>query len=319
LKAIDDMRDAGVLIGSRDDVSRYSSRIVEDYLAHRPFPRELAELIIRSAPIADSTRVLDLAGGPGELALALAQVSSHVSLMELSRGFLKSAQTRSKRLGVNLTPLHDSCNRLVFRQEEYDVITVAQALHWLDDVLVCRGICHVLRPGGSFFVIHSAIDLEDRHPLSFILGNKSILGHKDRQPYAAQIQALLRRLTLLFDALDAPDVHRIDSAQRWEAAGGGPVPRIVPAGVSLFRQRRPVGVGFARAFLTPQHIEPTGQTPAEFWKDLETRCAGAAPEQIVGTHDWAVLHFRRGGARAESPPLTSCEIAEIGYEAQSTA
>ena len=317
LKAIEDMRAAGVLVSSRDDTSRYNSRIVEDYLTHRPFPRELVEFIIQSAPVTGSSRVLDLAGGPGDLALALAQTSSQVSLMELSRGFLTAASKRAKRLGVNLIPLHDSCNRLVFRDEHYDVVTVAGALHWLDDVLVCRGICRVLQPDGSFFVIHCAIDLDDQHPLSFVLGNNSVLGKKAKQPFAAEVQPLLRRLTLLFDALDAPDVQRIDLAQQWDAPGVGSTPRIVPAGASLFRQRRPFGMGYARAFLTPQHIESIGQTPAAFWKDLETRCAAATPEQIVGTQDWAVLHFRRGGARAELGPLESSKVVEIGYEAQS--
>jgi 2-polyprenyl-3-methyl-5-hydroxy-6-metoxy-1,4-benzoquinol methylase len=316
-KAIEDMRAAGVIAGTRDDVSRYNARIVEAYVAHRPFPRELSDLIIRSAPITASSRVLDLAGGPGDLALALAQASSHVSLMELSRGFLNAAAQRAKQRGVNLTPLHESCNRLVFQEEEYDVVTVSQALHWLDDVLVCRGICRCLRPGGSFFVIHGAMNLNDEHPLSFVLGNKSILGHKVGGSFAAQVQPLLKRLTLLFEALDAPDVHRIDLAQKWAAPGGEAGAHIVPAGVSLFRQRRPFGMGFARAFLTPQHIASTGLTPSAFWLDLETRCAAATPEQIIGTQDWAVLHFRRGGARAELRPLESCEVVEIGFEAQS--
>src|SRR5471032_1836920 len=71
LKAIADMRATGVLAGTRDDVSRYNAKIVDAYVAHRPFPRELSDLIILSAAIVDTTRVLDLAGGPGDLALAL--------------------------------------------------------------------------------------------------------------------------------------------------------------------------------------------------------------------------------------------------------
>jgi hypothetical protein len=69
----------------------------------------------------------------------------------------------------------------------------------------------------------------------------------------------------------------------------------------------------------PRHIEPTGRPPAEFWKDLEARCAAATPEQMVGTFDWAVLHFRRGGARAELAPLEACKVVEIGFETRSAA
>jgi 2-polyprenyl-3-methyl-5-hydroxy-6-metoxy-1,4-benzoquinol methylase len=319
LKAIEDMRSAGVLISARDDTSRYTAKIVDAYVAHRPFPRELSDLIIRNAPITASSRVLDLAGGPGDLALALAQASSEVSLMDLSKGFVNTAARRAKQRGVNLTPLHDSCNRLVFRDEEYDVVTISQALHWMDDVLVCRGLCRVLRPGGSFFVIYGAFEVDEQHPLSYILGDKSILGSNVRQPLHARVQPLLRRLTLLFDALDAPHVQRIDLAQPRGAPGDAAMAQIVPAAVSLFRQRRPMDVGFARAFLTPQHIEVTGQTPAAFWQDLEARCADATPEQMTGTYDWALLHFRRGGARAELGSLASHNVVDIGYEAQATA
>ena len=147
------------------------------------------------------------------------------------------------------------------------------------------------------------------------MGDQSILGHKSKVPFATQAEALLRRLTLLFDALDAPDVQRVDMAQSFDTAAG----QIVPAGLSIYRQRRPMGPGFARAFLTPQHITVTGQSPAVFWKDLEARCAGATPEQIAGHYDWAVLHFRRGGPRLELEASTARKVVNIGYQAPPTA
>jgi hypothetical protein len=80
-----------------------------------------------------------------------------------------------------------------------------------------------------------------------------------------------------------------------------------------------MGVGFARAFLTPQHIAVTGQTPPAFWQDLERRCANATAEQTIGTYDWAVIHFRRGGPRADIASLESCEVTDIAYDAPSPA
>ena len=318
-KAIDEMRGAGVLISARDDVSRYSAQIVDAYVAHRPFPRELSDQIIQNGSITAASRVLDLAGGPGDLALALAQVSEHVSLMELSKGFVSAATKRAKQRGVKLTTIHESCNRLVYDDAQYDVVTISQALHWLDDVLVCRGLCRCLRPGGSFFVIQGAFNVEEDHPLSYIFGAKSILGHRQKQSFAAQAQALQKRLSLLFDALDAPDVHHIDLAQRFNSANGASASRIVPTQASLFRQRRPMDLGYARAFLTPQHIAITGQSPAEFWKQLEARCADATTQQLVGTYDWSVLQFQRGGKRARLESLEKIRVVEIGFEAPAGA
>ncbi len=312
--AVENMRAAGVVVGGRDDASRYSARIVDAYVTHRPFPSELAAFLIHTAPISAQTHVLDLAGGPGDLSLALAGASEHVSLMELSRGFLTAAGRRAKSRGLELTLLHDSCNRLVYADQPYDVITVSQALHWLDDVLVCRGVCRVLRPDGSFFVIHGTMEVDDAHPLAFVFGHQSVLGPKVRQPFADEVAPLLRRLTLLFDALDAPDVPRHDRSQRLSTPGCAAPSRIVPTGVSLFRQRRPFGLGFARAFLTDQHIELAGFSPAAFWADVEAASAAATPEALMGTQHWAILHFRRGGPRLDPGTLQACPIADIGAQ-----
>lgn len=312
-RAIDDMRSAGVLMGTRDDVSRYTAKIVDAYVTHRPFPRELSDWIIRNAPVTADSRVLDLAGGPGDLALALAAVSNHVALMDLSKGFVQAAARRAHKLGRKLIPLHDSCNRLMYRDEEYDVVTVSQALHWLDDVMICRALCRCLRPAGSFFVVTGAFEVEDAHPLSYILGRRSLLGHKSALPFADQAAALLKRLTLLFEALDAPDVQRVDLAQRHDSHGAGAQARIAAAGFSLFRQRRPLGMGFLRGFLTPEHIAQTGQAPDEFWREAQARCAAATPAQLAGTYDWALLHFQRGATPMTTTTAACSAAVEIGY------
>src|SRR5262249_11305279 len=57
-KAVADMRQAGVLIGTRDDVSRYDARMAQDYLRHRPFPADLTRFLVREARIVRDTRVL---------------------------------------------------------------------------------------------------------------------------------------------------------------------------------------------------------------------------------------------------------------------
>ncbi|GAB6142157.1 hypothetical protein JCM14076_28860 [Methylosoma difficile] len=307
-QAITDMLDCGVLIDNRTDTSRYTAQIVEDYLNHRPFPNELAEFIIRQSQLQANSRVLDLAGGPGDLALLLAQTSQDVSLMELSKGFLQSACERAKQMGVNLTPLHESCNRLPQLADEFDVITVSQALHWLDDVQICRGVCRLLSANGHFFVIHSIIELDGQHPLAYLLGDDSILGKKTRQSFNAEVQPLFKRLSLLFDALDAPDVQRIDLSQ----PSHNPK-RIVPVNVSLFKQNRPFDLGFARGFLTPEHLANIGQSHEDFWQDLTARCNAASPEQLLGKHYWGILEFQRGGTALANLDLANHPMTDIGF------
>lgn len=308
-KTIADMKAANVLIGVRDDTSRYDAQIAKAYRTYRPFPPELAAHMVQSAGIGRASSLLDLAGGPGSLALELAKTSDHVAMMELSHGFVCAARKAAKVAGVALTALHDSCNRLIFHDEVYDVVTVSQALHWLDDVMVCKGVGHILRKNGSFFVIQSGFSLGDDHPLSYILGDRTPLGDKPALSFAGQMEALLRRLTLLFEALDMPDVERIDPAQKW----GADAARIVSVAATLFTQQRPIGLGFARAFLTPTHIAPTGQSPTQFWETLETRCANANAESLMARQDWAILHFKRGGTPRDEAAIDPESAISISW------
>lgn len=308
LKAVADMRQAGVLVGASDGVSRHDAKMAHHGLRHRAFPQALAKFLVHQAVIGPGTRVLDLAGGPGSLALQLAQVSGRVALMELSRGFVQAARAHAARRGLRLDAIHESANRLMYVDEAYDVVTLSQAIHRLDDVRVCRGLCRVLAAGGSFFVIEAAMDIPAAHPLAAFLGRQA------PQPFAQQVQALVRRLSLLFEALDAPAVQRHDPAQRFGSAEGAALPRIVPAGVSFFRQRRPFDLDYARAFLSPAHIRAKGRGAGEFWRELERRCAGASVQELEGELDWAVLQFRRGGVAPLPPDFQPGPVAEIDWQ-----
>lgn len=288
-QAIAGMEEAGVLIDPAGELSRYGKAMARDYLEHRPFPKAVAARIMEAARIGPESRVLDLAAGPGSLALELARSTPHVAIMELSRGFVAAARAEAKRRGLQLEAFNESCNRLPQHDGTYDAITISQAIHWLDDVALCKGICRTLAPGGSFMVVHGALTLPDSHPLSYVLGDKTPLGDKQRVAFADEVQPLFRRLALLFEALDAPDVARHDPLH---ARRG--VERIAGHGVELFRQSRPIGEGFARAFLSDRHIEALGQDRDSFWRALKARCDAASPEELIGTQEWAVLHFRRG-------------------------
>jgi 2-polyprenyl-3-methyl-5-hydroxy-6-metoxy-1,4-benzoquinol methylase len=305
-KAIAGMRAVGVLLGAGDDTSRYDARMAAAYLTDRPFPRGIADHLIATAPVARDSQVLDLAGGPGSLALELARASDNVAMMELSKGFVSASRRAAKARNVKLNAIHDSCNRLVHHDGAYDVITISQALHWLDDVLVVRGVCRLLNEEGSFFVVHGALSLGVDHPLSYILGDKTPLGDKQRAAFVDEITPLLNRLTLLFDALDARGVASHNPSHSSRSTG-----RIVPVATTLFRQQRPIGEGFARAFLSPDHIAVTGQSQKDFWADLSARCAAATEAQCIGTQEWALLQFKRGGERMER---VDPKMVEIGFD-----
>jgi SAM-dependent methyltransferase len=294
LQAIAGMVEAGVLAAPSDSSSRYDTAMVRPYLEHRPFPPEITAEIVQRGGLGDGSAVLDLAGGPGDLALQLVQRGADVSLMDWSSAFLTAARHRARAQGVALHTVQESCNRLVYDDGSYDALTISQALHWMDDVRVCRGVLRVLRPGGSFFVVHSAFDVPDEHPLADVLGHNSILGAKARRSFATEVQALHDRVKLLFQALDTVGIERIDPTQATHR-----LPAIQTAWLSMYRQHRPLGLGFLRGLLTARHLTEVGLDPAVFWRSAEARCRAAEPAELVGTHDWALIHF----ARRPGPPV----------------
>lgn len=291
------MCDTGLLIAPEAELSRYGRAMARAYLEHRPFPPTIARHIAERSRIDTHSRVLDLAAGPGSLALELATRTPHVTMMELSRGFVGAARAEAKRRGVPLATIHESCNRLVQVDDSFDVMTISQAIHWLDDVALVKGICRNLAEGGSFFVVHGALTLPPGHPLDPVLGNKTPLGDKAAGAFADVVRPLYHRLALLFDALDTPDVARHDPDHARRRSG-----RITGTGIELFRQQRPVGEGFARAFLSDAHIAVLGQSADMFWADLKRRCDAASAAELVGTQEFAVLHFQCGGK-----PMTSTD------------
>lgn len=298
-RLVADMEAAGVLIDPAEELSRYDRTMARDYLNFRPFPSALAD---RIAELGGRGRVLDLAAGPGSLALELAARGADVTIMELSRGFVAAAEAEARSRGLGLKAIHESCNRLVQLDEEFDAITISQAIHWLDDVALCKGVARCLAAGGSFFVVHGALSLPARHPLAYLLGDKTPLGDKRPGHFHEEVRPLYRRLSLLLEALDAPDVVRHDPFH--------PVPgrtRIEGERVELYRQIRPIGEGFARAFLSDSHIASLGVERDAFWADLQARCAVASEEELLGTQKWALLQFRRG---ARGIDVTRHDIGE---------
>jgi hypothetical protein len=66
------MCDAGLLIAPEDELSRYRRQLARASIDHRPFPPTIDNHITERGHIDTNSRVLDLAAGPGSLALELA-------------------------------------------------------------------------------------------------------------------------------------------------------------------------------------------------------------------------------------------------------
>lgn len=131
--------------------------------------RSWRDRAVRAAALGPSARVLDLATGTGDLAIALAtqRTDSTVDALDPSRGMLDIARTKVEALGIaRRVTLHEGdAQHLPFGDQTFDAVTMAFGIRNVPDRLAAlREIRRVLRPLGR------AVILELAEPTGGVLG-----------------------------------------------------------------------------------------------------------------------------------------------------
>lgn len=131
----------------KDNFSGHAS----DYARYRPtYPQALYRYLF---PLTEGRQnAWDCGTGNGQVAVELASVFDHVWATDLSNNQLKQA------------PQKENIRYEVHRAEEsfdenntFDLITVAQAIHWFDFDAFYKNVHRVLKPNGIFAAIGYAI------------------------------------------------------------------------------------------------------------------------------------------------------------------
>jgi ubiquinone/menaquinone biosynthesis C-methylase UbiE len=120
--------------------------VARQYAAARPdYPAELYDTIgaALSKPWSD-TAVLDVAAGTGIATRQLAERAATVLAVELSGAMLAELLASSP----GIPAVQGSGNALPVRDASVDLITYAQAFHWIDPARAVPEVLRVLRPDG---------------------------------------------------------------------------------------------------------------------------------------------------------------------------
>lgn len=137
---------------SEIDFGRHS----DDYAAYRPgLPASFYQRIDAVAPIGKS-RALDLATGPGTIALELAARGSSVVGIDISAEQIATATRVAKERNLN-DKVHfrvASAENTGLHASSFDLVTAGQCWHWLDGGAVLSEIRRVLRPDGVLAIAH---------------------------------------------------------------------------------------------------------------------------------------------------------------------
>lgn len=117
------------------------------YAQFRPTcPPEMIEYIVSFAQ--DKKIALDVATGNGQVAALLSKYFEKVYATDISEKQLENAEQSD-----NITYLKSKAEETDFENNQFDLITVAQAIHWFDFVAFYKEVNRILKPDGIFAVL----------------------------------------------------------------------------------------------------------------------------------------------------------------------
>lgn len=123
------------------------SAIAKQYASFRPeYPDAMMAHILSFVPYREEA--LDMATGNGQVAQKLGNYFTRVSGIDISK-----EQLEHTAKGANISYSVQSAEKTTFRAHQFDLITVAQAIHWFDFEMFHREVHRILKPDGVFAVM----------------------------------------------------------------------------------------------------------------------------------------------------------------------
>ncbi|GAB3645833.1 class I SAM-dependent methyltransferase [Echinicola sediminis] len=119
----------------------------KDYSLFRPrYPRELFDFLFSLVPQKEAA--WDCATGNGQVAEVLSNVFGRVEATDISKEQLEQAP-KSRNINYSI----QAAEKTAFSSESFDLITVAQAVHWFDFEPFFKEVNRTLKPSGIIALI----------------------------------------------------------------------------------------------------------------------------------------------------------------------
>lgn len=129
----------------------YFSSESDKYALYRPNYSKEVFLLIENL-LKEKTRAWDCATGNGQVATCLSQFLEEVEATDISRQQIENAILKPN-IKYSLQPAENTN----FPDEFFDLVTVAQAIHWFDIPKFYQEVRRVLKPGGVIAVLGYAL------------------------------------------------------------------------------------------------------------------------------------------------------------------
>jgi ubiquinone/menaquinone biosynthesis C-methylase UbiE len=171
-------------------------------------------------------RVLDLAPGPGYVAIEVARLGQHqVVGLDISETFVQIASERARTAGVEVDFQRGDAAHMPFADDSFDVVFCRAAFkNFSDPVGALREIYRVLKPGGTGLIVDLHKDVPrqtlDRYVTRYVKNTRQ-----------SWLDALMTRLTFRFVLI--PRAYRMIDFDRMVQAANLPQYEIREEGIGL--------------------------------------------------------------------------------------
>jgi ubiquinone/menaquinone biosynthesis C-methylase UbiE len=169
--------------------------------------QDMAQRVARRAPAAGD--ILEVAPGPGYLAIELARRGYRVTALDISKSFVRIAQRNANEAGVDIDVRHGNASAMPLPDASFDFIVCSAAFKNFGNPVGALNEMHrVLRPGGQA----SIFDLRKDAGRDEIDAEVRRMG---MSPVNAWVTRLTFRCMLLKSAYTREDTERMASASRF--------------------------------------------------------------------------------------------------------
>ena len=143
------------------------------YLRYRvPYPEALLRNLIERSGVMGEGRLLDLACGPGRVALALVSSFGEVWAIDLEPEMIEVGQKEAIQRGVNnIKWMVGKAEDVQAPPASFELITIGEAFHRLDQQLVAEQTLQWLQPGCCLATLGSYGVMEGKEPWQRIVAD----------------------------------------------------------------------------------------------------------------------------------------------------
>jgi ubiquinone/menaquinone biosynthesis C-methylase UbiE len=134
------------------------NRMADVYDARPPYPAALIDALEALRPVRP-LHVLDVGAGIGHLALPLVERGHQVTAIEPARSMLTKLKDEAAQRGLALEAIHAQAEALPCAAAAFDLVVIADAVHFLDAERTGHELSRVLRPDGALAVLQ--VELAD--------------------------------------------------------------------------------------------------------------------------------------------------------------